>query len=180
MRTQSFGTIAVAAATLILLGAGCGKAEPPAPTASTSTPLTESPQGSAPGQPAIGIPSQALVGTWVSDCLVPDLNSDWSERHTFTFDPSGTAGYVRDIGYNHSCSGDRNVMSYRYLVPMEGQIDLSDLDSGATMYDTYAMSGATLKLGHGFRNKFAYPGATGDSPASRIPTLNDYIVYTRK
>lgn len=71
-------------------------------------------------------------------------------------------------------------MSYRYLVPMEGQIDLSDLASGATMYDTYAVSGATLKLGHGFRNKFAYPGATGDSPASRIPTLNDYIVYTRK
>lgn len=124
----------------------------------------------------------ALAGTWVSDCLVPDSNSPWSEKHQFVINADGTAVHTRWSSSGHNCSPDTTMIDkYTLTIPAKGQINLSDTEKGAIIYDIYETDGSALYFGHGFRgDKMAYPATFGDSPSKRINTLNRYIVYRKK
>lgn len=123
---------------------------------------------------------QSLVGTWVSECLVPDPDSPWSEKHQFTFNKDGTATHIRWSSDGHDCSPETTLTdNYQYSLPAAGQIDLKDTEKGATIYDIYKISGNTLVFGHGFRNTLPYPASNGESAAGRIDSLNEYIVYKK-
>lgn len=130
-------------------------------------------------------PSQidsAMVDTWVSNCLVPDQNSPWSEKHQFVINADGTAVHTRWSSGGHNCSPDTTMVDkYTFTIPAKGQINLTDTEKGATIYDVYETDGSALYFGHGFRgDKMAYPSKFGDSLANRIDTLNKYIVYRKK
>ncbi|MFA6099065.1 MAG: hypothetical protein WCV50_06045 [Patescibacteria group bacterium] len=120
----------------------------------------------------------ALVGTWESDCLVPDENSPWSEKHQFVINADGTAVHTRWSSGDHDCApGDTLVNSYT-IKTEQNQIDLNDLENDAIIYDIYKIEGTTLRFGHGFRgDHLAYPQNDGTTSTLRIENLNDFIVY---
>jgi len=121
-----------------------------------------------------------LVGTWVSDCLVPDQNSPWSEKHQFVIKSDGTATHTRWSSGGHDCSPDTTMATnYTITIPSAGKINLTDTSGAGTLYDIYQVSGNTLEFGHGFRNNEPYPSANGTSEAARITTLNNYIIYKK-
>jgi len=121
-----------------------------------------------------------LIGTWESDCLVPDSNSPWSEKHHFEFKADGTATHTRWSSDGNDCSASMTLTdTYKYTIPKAGQINLQDMEKGATIYDIYSISGNTLKFGHGFRSNLPYPAGNGESASSRIESLNDYIIYNK-
>ena len=125
----------------------------------------------------------ALVGTWVSDCLVPDVNSDWSEKHQFVIKTDGTAVHTRWSSYDHNCSStDPTNKEYHYTLPATGQINLADQDGGYTIYDIYQITGQTLLFGHGFQAHYpaGYDATQGNSASHRFSVLNNYIVYYKK
>ncbi len=131
---------------------------------------------------------QALVGTWTSECLVPDQDSPWSEKHQFVINADGSAVHTRWSSDDHGCgpSGYPGTLTNNYKMTVAktatsgalGQINLLDTGENATYYDVYQVNGNTLKFGHGFRNDFPYD-ANGTSEGARIATLNDYIVYSK-
>jgi hypothetical protein len=123
----------------------------------------------------------ALVGTWLSDCLVPDPGSPWSEKHQFVINSDGTAVHTRWSSSGHDCSPETTLTDkYQYEIPASGQINLLDIEKGATIYDIYQISGSRLYFGHGFRgDHLAYPGKFGGSSADRINNLNSYIAYQK-
>jgi len=122
-----------------------------------------------------------LVGTWVSDCLVPDQNSPWSEKHQFVIKSDGTAIHTRWSSSGHDCSPETTLdTNYTINIPSADKINLTDTSGTRTLYDIYQISGNTLEFGHGFRNNLPYPSANGVSEASRITSLNDYIVYKKQ
>ena len=132
---------------------------------------------------------QNLVGTWTSDCLVPDLNSPWAEKHQFVINSNGTAVHTRWSSEDHSCNpqGFPGTLVNNYKLSIIktgtssdlGQINLLDIDQNATIYDVYQISGDTLLFGHGFRNSLTYDSKTGTSESDRISTLNNYIIYKK-
>lgn len=131
---------------------------------------------------------QALVGTWTSDCLVPDQDSPWAEKHQFVINADGTAVHTRWSSEDHSCNpqGYPGTLTDNYKMTVIktatsselGQINLLDTAKNATLYDVYQVNGNTLKFGHGFRNNLAYD-SDGTSEGARIATLNDYIIYRK-
>lgn len=128
----------------------------------------------------------ALVGTWNSDCLVPDQDSPWSERHQFVINADGTAIHTRwsNDTMSHDCSPSGTpgtlVNSYTISIPSAGQIDLTDTSGAGTMYDIYQVSSNTLMFGHGFRgDNSSYSGLSGGSAGERITSLNTFIVYRK-
>lgn len=125
--------------------------------------------------------ADALVGSWMSPCLIPDERSPYAEKHFFTFTAQGSATHKRETFYKTTCSGpdDTLVDNYTYTVPEPGQIDLTDTDAGQTLYDIYQFDRFTLKFGHGFRNTLPYPSTVGSSPSDRLNTYNTYIVYSK-
>jgi len=126
---------------------------------------------------------QELVGTWTSDCLVPDVNSPWSEKHQFVIKADGTAVHTRWSSGGHDCSPeDTLVNDYQYTIPGSGQINLTDLDAGATIYDIYQITGSNLLFGHGFQAKYpaGYDATQGNSSGHRFYVLNSYIVYHKQ
>lgn len=142
----------------------------------------------------------ALVGTWESDCLVPDPNSKWAEQHFFTIKSDSPATHVRKSYFTTDCTTLQPELiitdTFKITIPATGQINLTwtALDNaqlssigmsatdyiGKTQYDIYKVSGNTLMLGEGFRNNQAYTGPDGMSEANRFTTLNEYIVYKKK
>lgn len=125
--------------------------------------------------------SEQLIGSWKSSCLIPDEDSDYAEQHYFVFYPNRTATYTRETFYKKSCTGsDMTIIdNYSYTIPTAGQINLTDLASGATLYDIYMVQTGSLTFGHGFRNTLQYPATNGVSASDRISTYNQYIVYTQ-
>ncbi|MFA5051576.1 MAG: hypothetical protein WC544_00755 [Patescibacteria group bacterium] len=124
----------------------------------------------------------SLVGTWTSDCLVPDANSPWSEQHKFVFLSDGSAVHTRWSGSDHNCTVvDTLVNTYSYVIPGTGQINLTDQDTGSTIYDIYLISGDTLEFGHGFQSPYpaGYDATQGYSAANRFHDLNTYIIYKK-
>lgn len=123
-----------------------------------------------------------LVGSWQSDCLVPDPNSDWAEQHFFTIQADGIATHKRNAFYKKACTAPDMVTTtqYSYTIPKIGQINLTDHATSETAYDIYQATTAQLLFGHGFRNKLSYPPTNGGSESDRISTLNNYIVYLKK
>ncbi|MFH0805245.1 MAG: lipocalin family protein [Patescibacteria group bacterium] len=126
--------------------------------------------------------TSAIIGTWKSDCLVPDVNSSWSEQHQFVINADGTAVHTRWSGSDHACTPEETLATtYTYTIPQTGQINLTDQDSGSTIYDIYQVSGSTLKFGHGFQSPYptGYVATQGFSAAKRFHDLNNYIVYKK-
>jgi len=127
---------------------------------------------------------QNLVGTWVSDCLVPDSDSPWSEKHQFVIKPDGSAVHTRWSSSDHECvAGETIINNYKLTTPSSGQIDIKDIDLNQTMYDIYKISGNILLFGHGFRGDSAdmqvKDNNFGLNPETRFATLNGFIVYKK-
>jgi|GEM_PF-2800162 len=134
----------------------------------------------------------AIVGTWKTDCLIPDPNSPWAEQHTFTFKSDGTANHKRSTGDSCAAIAQDNDDSFKYTIPSSGKINLTYVSSegtmasamnpvGQTIYDIYQISGSTLLLGHGFRgDNLSYTGKAGVSEADRIDSLNEFLVYKKQ
>ncbi|MCX6763016.1 MAG: hypothetical protein NT093_04545 [Candidatus Moranbacteria bacterium] len=112
-----------------------------------------------------------LVGTWESDCLVPDAGSPWSEKHQFIFNADGTAQHTRWSSSGHDCSPQTTMVDkYAVSTPSSGQIDFNLIEgTGSIPQDIYQVTGNTLLFGHGFRNTLPYGAGT----------LNRYIVYKK-
>ncbi|MFA6553051.1 MAG: hypothetical protein WCT27_01340 [Patescibacteria group bacterium] len=128
------------------------------------------------------VSNASIAGTWTSDCLVPDQNSPWSEKHRFVISADGTAVHTRWSGSDHNCTvGDTLVNNYSYTMPQPGQINLTDRDLGSTLYDIYQISNSTLKFGHGFQSPYpaGYDATQGNSSTNRFHDLNNYIVYKK-
>jgi hypothetical protein len=128
-----------------------------------------------------------LVGTWVSDCLVPDPDSDWAEKHQFEIKNDGTAVHTRwsDTSGLNNCEQNSMTLvnNYKCTTVEEGKINLYDTDEGVTIYDIYQVMGNNLTFGHGFRGdspSHPYPKNQGDSSENRIESLNKYIIYKKK
>jgi len=125
-----------------------------------------------------------LVGTWVSDCLVPDPDSPWSEKHQFVINSDGSAIHTRWSSSGHECLPEETLINnYEMTIPSPGQIDIKDIDLNQTIYDIYEISGDTLLFGHGFRGDSeamqVKDNNFGLDPETRFTTLNEFIVYRR-
>jgi hypothetical protein len=142
---------------------------------------------------------QALVGTWESECLVPDPGSKWAEKHKYVIKSDGTAVHTRQDWASTDCTTTEPsgtiTDNLKLTIPSSGKINMtftssenSRMDSaqssqytGQTLYDIYKVSGSTLEFGWGFRgDNLAYGGKTGSSDADRFDTLNSFIVYNKK
>lgn len=125
--------------------------------------------------------SEQLIGFWKSSCLIPDQDSDYAEQHYFVFYPNRTATYTAESFYKRSCTGPDNTLihNYSYSIPTAGQINLTELSTGKTLYDIYQIQTGSLMFGQGFRNNFPYPSSVGLSATDRFTTLNQYIVYSK-
>lgn len=168
------------AVSLVLIGAGCGQNTA---TKNTNTTISNAAVVNTVQPQAAVTADNTLVGTWLSACLVPDLGSAWSEQHQFVIKGDGTAVYMRWSAYDHNCSkADTATRNYVYTLPTTGQINLTDNEVGATIYDMYQLSGTTLKFGHGFQARYpaGYDATQGNTVANRFRVLNEYIVYTKQ
>lgn len=166
---------------LVLTGAGCGQKTTTknANTAILNTAVVNTAQPQ-----VVTTADNALVGTWLSECLVPDLGSAWSEQHQFVIKADGTAVYTRWSAADHACThgDDIATRNYVYTLPADNQINLTDNDAGATIFDMYQITGTTLKFGHGFQAHYptGYDATQGNTLANRFHVLNNYIVYTKQ
>ena len=125
------------------------------------------------------VSKSALVGSWISECLTPDPNSPYSEKHGFNIKEDGTAIHTRINWDQPNCVGntDQKVDSFQYEIPNTGEINLTGADG--IILDIYQISKGQLMFGHGFRNTLSYSGAVGLATGARITTLNNYIVYSK-
>lgn len=142
---------------------------------------------------------QNLVGSWQSECLVPDPESKWAEQHSFVIKKDGTATHTRkDWGMNDCTTLEPTgtiVDTFKLTIPSVNKINLNYVSSdnsrmtgaqasqfsGQIIYDIYQVSGNTLEFGHGFRgDDLAYGDRSGGSEGDRFDTLNTFIVYTKK
>lgn len=148
------------------------------------------------------ITDQNLVGTWESDCLVPDPESKWAEKHQIIIKSDGTATQTGWSWFINDCTTlqpENTVISqYKLSIPAAGKINFtytgynnpqmsedlqktSKISIGATFYDIYKVSGNTLEFGHGFRgDNLPYGSKFGGSDTERIDSLNSYINYKKK
>lgn len=126
-----------------------------------------------------------LIGSWLSECLTPDPESPWSEKHAFIIREDVTATHTRVSWDEPYCNGnmDQTATVFQYELPEEVDIASTavapiNLTSDAgTILDIYQVSGNNLRFGHGFRDGLSYAGAEGGGVGSRITSLNNYIVY---
>lgn len=145
---------------------------------------------------------KTLVGTWESDCLVPNPENKWAEKHQIIIKSDGTATQTRWSWFMNDCTTLQPeliiVSKYKLAVPIAGKINFtytdynnpqmskelqqaSKIEIGATFYDIYKVSGNTLEFGQGFRgDNLPYGAKFGGSEMERIDSLNSYIVYKKK
>ncbi|MFA6493052.1 MAG: hypothetical protein WCV58_02875 [Patescibacteria group bacterium] len=127
-----------------------------------------------------------LVGTWTSDCLVPDSNSPWSEKHQMVIKDDGSAVHTRwsNDSTSHDCVPNWELgtatTNYQLTTPQTDQVNI--LYSGQTIYDIYKISGTNLEFGHGFQAHYpaGYDATQGQSESNRFHDLNTYIVYHKQ
>lgn len=127
-----------------------------------------------------------LVGTWTSDCLVPDTNSPWSEKHQMVIKDDGSAVHTRwsNDSTSHDCVPNWEfgtaTTDYKLTIPQTGQVNI--LYSGQTIYDIYKISGTDITFGHGFQAHYpaGYDATQGQSESNRFHDLNTYIVYHKQ
>lgn len=134
-----------------------------------------------PGLEPLVVGSENLIGSWKSACLIPDQNSDYAEQHYFTFYANRTALHKRETFYKKSCVGSDATLvnNYSFTIPADGAINLTDLETGQTLYDIYTQTENSLVFGHGFRNSAEPVLHVGTSKADRFTDANLYIVYSR-
>ena len=125
-----------------------------------------------------------LVGQWDTGCLVPDPNSPWAERHTFTINADGTANHKRFTG--ETCPATKNDHDENYTLefPASGQVNFiptkNNIEPEAAIYDIYSVSGSNLTFGHGFCNCSTLCSASGGATAGdRFTCLNQFLVYKK-
>ena len=127
-----------------------------------------------------------LVGTWVSDCLVPDPESPWSEKHQFVIKDDGSTVHTRwsNDSQSHDCTPNWEygtaTTNYELTIPQTGQVNI--LYGGQYIYDIYQISGKDLAFGHGFQAHYpaGYDATQGQSESNRFHDLNTYIVYHKQ
>lgn len=140
---------------------------------------------------------QNLVGTWESDCLVPDPDSKWAEKHKYVIKSDGTATHTRQDWEMNDCTSVQPAGlitdQIKLSIPSVGKINQTIVSeensrpnpnapaSATIMYDIYQVSGNTLEFGWGFRgDNLAYDGKTGSTEGDRFTTLNSFIKYQKK
>ena len=123
-----------------------------------------------------------LTGNWETDCLTPDADSDWAEKHIFTISSDGTAIHHRWSGGSCATLKDDGANNYKLTYPASGQINFTDNGNGSTFYDIYQISGSALYFGHGFCNcaKDLASGTFGATPSTRFSILNTFLKYQKK
>ncbi|MCX6807023.1 MAG: hypothetical protein NT135_02820 [Candidatus Berkelbacteria bacterium] len=127
-----------------------------------------------------------LVGTWVSDCLVPDEASPWSEKHQIVIKDDGSAVHTRfsNDSRSHDCTPNWQygtaTTNYQFTIPKTGQVNI--LYEGQFIYDIYQITGKDLLFGHGFQAHYpaGYDATQGQSESNRFHVLNTYIVYHKQ
>lgn len=128
-----------------------------------------------------GIKDDQIIGTWISECLVPDLNSPWAEKHQMVIEKNKiTHTRWENSSGSQDCDNptDTKVTNYSYAIPSVEKINLVSNDG--TIYDIYHNEGNMLYFGHGFRgDNMSYPTEFGGSEDDRINTLNKYISYSK-
>ena len=71
-----------------------------------------------------------LVGTWVSDCLIPDPESPWSEKHQFVIKDDGSAVHTRwsNDSRSHDCTPNWEygtvTTNYKLTIPQTNQVNI--------------------------------------------------------
>lgn len=142
---------------------------------------------------------KTLVGAWESDCLVPQPDNKWAEKHKFVIKADGAATHTRqDWAMNDCTTLQPNGLitdQFKLTAPSSGKINLtytassnSRMDAstaagftGQTIYDIYKVTGSTLEFGHGFRgDNLSYGSKTGSAESDRFDSLNSFIVYHKK
>lgn len=143
-----------------------------------------------------------LVGTWESECLVPDPESKWAQKDQIIIKSDGTATHTGWNWFMNNCTTlqpENTVMTgYNLSIPSSGKINFTytaynnpqmsadlqktaKIEIGAISYDIYKVSGNTLEFGQGFRgDNLPYGTKFGGSDTERIDSLNSYIVYKKK
>lgn len=128
---------------------------------------------------------QKLIGNWDTGCLVPDVKSNWAERHTFTINSNGTANHKRYSGASCATMATDHDDDMTLLVPSTGKVNLAyskGISAGTTVYDIYQVTALTLKFGHGFCNctKDLATNTFGQSENTRPVLLNDFLIYKKQ
>ena len=123
-----------------------------------------------------------LTGNWETDCLTPDADSDWAEKHIFTISSDGTAIHHRWSGGSCATLKDDGANNYKLTYPASGQINFTDNGNGSTFYDIYQISGSALYFGHGFCNcaKDLASGTFGATPSTRSSSAGSTTWHTRR
>lgn len=125
---------------------------------------------------------QKLVGTWETDCLVPDPASNWAEKHQFVFDSQGSATHQRQSGDNcANIKKDDTTQKYTVEIPQIGKINLIGADEDSeSVYDVFKIENSVLYFGHGFRDKYPADminfGATAET---RYDSFNTFLAYKK-
>ena len=130
-----------------------------------------------------GVVDQDIVGEWDTGCLVPDPDSKWAERHTFTISSDGTANHKRYSGESCGTLAVDHDDDITYVIPEKGKINLTFVDlepAGGASYDIYSVAGGVLKFGHGFCNCTPTDGNYGGSEAERFTRLNNFLAYKKQ
>ncbi|HLN18571.1 MAG TPA: hypothetical protein VK255_00185 [Patescibacteria group bacterium] len=126
-----------------------------------------------------------IIGTWESDCLVPDLHSKWAEQHRIVINADGTAKHTRwsnDASVKGNCKVNSMELNddFTYTIPTQGKINFHWISAGGNMYDMYEVTASTILFGHGFRGDHAQWGnKSGGSEGDRFDTLNQFINYKK-
>lgn len=126
---------------------------------------------------------QKLVGTWETDCLVPDPDKNEAEKHQFIFDSQGSVIHQRQSG--DSCATikvDNDTQKYTAEITQVGKINLIGADEDSdSVYDIFKIENDTLYFGHGFRDKYPTDmmnfGATAET---RYDSFNTYLAYKKQ
>lgn len=137
---------------------------------------------------------QALVGTWESDCWVPNPSEKWASQEKVTITKDGIANSTKYSYENNNCTTTQPfntlTMKFQLETPVTGQVNMKILeatneisgsatagDIGKTIYDIYQVSGNNLKIAFGYRPA---TGGDGTTEASRQTSLDGTMNFTKK
>lgn len=126
---------------------------------------------------------QKLVGTWETDCLIPNQEKNEVEKHQLVIDPDGSVIHQRQSG--DSCANikvDNTTQRYMAEIIQIGKINLigADKDSNS-VYDIYKIENDVLYFGHGFRDKYPVDMMNfGTTAETRYDSFNTFLAYKKQ
>ena len=139
---------------------------------------------------------QRLVGTWQTDCWVPDPTNKLAHQSKVTISKDGIADYTGYEYYYNDCTTlqPSNIVTTKFKLetPEQGKINMTFLENnssayndmynpqnsvGTTIYDIYQVTAIDLKIAFGFRPA---TGGDGTSEAKRQTTIDGTINYKKQ